>query len=170
MFVVIYLIIFIIHSRASCCPRVSGCGVRPPSRGSSDGRTSYHVLCSTLFPDTTLLDLATIRPYYCCPLPGPLKMDGFLKPSRPSTIDKRVPLRRDESTETRSSYVSTTPGSGASEWEEEERVHSPVQQGETKEVEPMSPIVVVCRCKMSADYRQILLTQSLLQCMLWHSI
>lgn len=97
-------------------------------------------------------------------------MDGFLKPSRPSTIDKRVPLRRDESTETRSSYVSTTPGSGASEWEEEERVHSPVQQGETKEVEPMSPIVVVCRCKMSADYRQILLTQSLLQCMLWHSI
>ncbi|OXB38464.1 hypothetical protein J007_01758 [Cryptococcus neoformans] len=72
-------------------------------------------------------------------------MDSFSKPSRPSTIDKRVPLRRDESTETtRSSYVSTTPGSGESEWEEEERVHSPVEQtGTKKEAEPMSPVVVV---------------------------
>ncbi|ADV21178.1 hypothetical protein CNBC2760 [Cryptococcus gattii WM276] len=70
-------------------------------------------------------------------------MDNFLKPSRPFTSDKRVPLRRDESTETtRSSYASTPPASGTSEWEEEEGVYRPIEQTKTKN-EPMSPVVVV---------------------------
>lgn len=151
----------VVHHCASCCP---------PARQqlwsasvAKIERWTNNTSCALLFfPDSTLSESVTVQPYHCCPPSDPLKMDSFSKPSRPSTIDKRVPLRRDESTETtRSSYVSTTPGSEESEWEEEERVHSPVEQtGTKKEAEPMSPVVVVCRCKMSASYRQILLTRT----------
>lgn len=127
-------------------------------------------LVPTLFSNATSFGSATIQPYHCCPLPGLPKMDNFLKPSRPFTSDKRVPLRRDGSTETtRSSYASTPPASGTSEWEEEEGVYRPIEQTKTKN-EPMSPIVVVCRCKMPTGSHQTPLTQSFLQYMLWRSI